>query len=43
MARQKKDLNGNRLTTQSSVNAAVISICDIMRRSNCAGRFPRPT
>jgi type I restriction enzyme M protein len=37
MARQKKDLNGKRLTTQSSVNAAVKSICDIMRRSNCAG------
>src|SRR5881396_183810 len=31
--------NGNRrrLTTQQSVNAAVKSICDIMRRSNCAG------
>lgn len=28
---------GRRLTTQSSVNAAVKSICDIMRRSNCAG------
>jgi type I restriction enzyme M protein len=25
------------LTTQSSVNAAVKSICDVMRRSNCAG------
>lgn len=29
--------NGRRLTTQSAVNAAVKSICDIMRRSNCAG------
>ena len=29
--------NGRRLTTQSSVNAAVKSICDVMRRSNCAG------
>lgn len=29
--------NGRRLTTQGSVNAAVKSICDIMRRSNCAG------
>src|SRR5438552_6388756 len=29
--------NGRRLTTQQSVNAAVKSICDIMRRSNCAG------
>jgi len=42
MARgRKKNDNGNgngkRLTTQSSVNAAVKSICDIMRRSNCAG------
>lgn len=40
MARGRKP-NGNnaerRLTTQSSVNAAVKSICDIMRRSNCAG------
>src|SRR2546426_7689372 len=29
--------NGRRLTTQQSVNAAVKAICDIMRRSNCAG------
>jgi type I restriction enzyme M protein len=29
--------NGKRLATQQSVNAAVKSICDIMRRSNCAG------
>src|SRR5437773_3497642 len=29
--------NGRRLTTQQSVNAAVKSICDVMRRSNCAG------
>src|SRR5213593_2852165 len=29
--------NGRRLTTQQSVNGAVKSICDIMRRSNCAG------
>jgi type I restriction enzyme M protein len=38
---RKKDndgkATGRRLTTQSSVNAAVKSICDIMRRSNCAG------
>src|SRR5688572_14426467 len=26
-----------RLVTQQSVNAAVRAICDIMRRSNCAG------
>jgi type I restriction enzyme M protein len=32
-----KNSNGRRLTTPSSVNAAVKSICDIMRRSNCAG------
>ena len=34
-----KDSNGNnrRLTTPSSVNGAIKSICDIMRRSNCAG------
>lgn len=29
--------NGKRLASQQSVNAAVKSICDIMRRSNCAG------
>src|SRR6266852_1290971 len=29
--------NGRRLITQQSVNGAVKSICDIMRRSNCAG------
>ncbi len=29
--------NGRRLATQQSVNAAIKSICDIMRRSNCAG------
>ena len=32
-----KSGNGKRLATQQSVNAAVKSICDIMRRSNCAG------
>ena len=30
-------VNGKRLATQQSVNAAVKAICDIMRRSNCAG------
>ncbi len=34
-ARQKG--NNGRLATQQSVNAAIKSICDIMRRSNCAG------
>jgi type I restriction enzyme M protein len=29
--------NGKRLATQQSVNGAIKSICDIMRRSNCAG------
>lgn len=29
--------NGKRLTTQQSVDQAVKSICDIMRRGNCAG------
>ena len=32
-----KSGNGKRLATQQSVNAAVKAICDIMRRSNCAG------
>ena len=30
-------VNGKKLVTQQSVNAAIKSICDIMRRSNCAG------
>src|SRR5215471_20034652 len=29
--------NGKKLLTQQSVNSAVKAICDIMRRSNCAG------
>src|SRR5881409_3255625 len=29
--------NGKKLATQQSVNGAVKAICDIMRRSNCAG------
>lgn len=29
--------NGKSLTGQASVNSAIKSICDIMRRSNCAG------
>src|SRR3989304_3558948 len=29
--------NGKRLATPQSVDAAVKGICDIMRRSNCAG------
>jgi type I restriction enzyme M protein len=29
--------NGKRLSSQQSVNVAVKSICDVMRRSNCAG------
>jgi type I restriction enzyme M protein len=34
---RKPNGNGRRLTSQQSVNSAVKSICDIMRRSNCAG------
>ncbi len=39
MARNRNGANGNgkRLSTQQSVNTAVKAICDIMRRSNCAG------
>lgn len=29
--------NGRRLGSQQSVNSAIKSICDVMRRSNCAG------
>ena len=29
--------NGKRHASQQSLNGAVKSICDIMRRSNCAG------
>ena len=36
--RETKSVNdGRRLATPQSVNAAIKSICDIMRRSNCAG------
>lgn len=37
MAKPKKNGNGKRLNSPGSVNAAVKAICDIMRRSNCAG------
>ncbi len=39
MAKTKKNGNGNgkKLASQQSVNSAIKSICDIMRRSNCAG------
>lgn len=33
----KKNGNGKRLATQQSVDQAVKSVCDIMRRGNCAG------
>ena len=40
-AQKNRSANGNgsgkRLNSQQSVNGAVKSICDIMRRSNCAG------
>lgn len=35
--RKNNNKNGRRLATQQSVNGAIKSICDIMRRSNCAG------
>src|SRR5437879_11360506 len=37
MARVRANGNGKRLATPQSVDAAVKAICDIMRRSNCAG------
>ncbi len=38
MPRPKSASNNiKRLATQQSVNSAIKSICDIMRRSNCAG------
>jgi type I restriction enzyme M protein len=37
MAQAGKNGNGKRFSTQQSVNSAVKSICDIMRRSNSAG------
>ena len=37
MARPRASASGKRLATPQSVDAAVKSICDIMRRSNCAG------
>src|SRR6266571_2904926 len=36
MAQNSKE-NGKRHGTQQSLNGAVKSICDVMRRSNCAG------
>lgn len=37
MPRKNGNDNGRKLTTPQSVNAAIKAICDIMRRSNCAG------
>lgn len=37
MATKKNNGNGKKLATQQSVDQAVKSICDIMRRGNCAG------
>jgi type I restriction enzyme M protein len=34
---KKKNGNVRKLSTQGSVNSAIKGICDIMRRSNCAG------
>ena len=33
--------NAKRLATPQSLNGAVKAICDVMRRSNCAGAPPR--
>ncbi len=37
MAKKNNNGNGKKLATQQSVDQAVKSICDIMRRGNCAG------
>jgi len=37
MARAKTNGNGRAFATQQSLNSEIKSICDIMRRSNCAG------
>ena len=37
MAQARTKKTKKTLSTQQSVNAAIKSICDIMRRSNCAG------
>ena len=37
MARNSKNNNERAFNTQQSLNSAIKSICDIMRRSNCAG------
>ncbi len=37
MVRANTNGNGRRLNGQASVNAVIKNICDIMRRSNCAG------
>src|ERR1039458_8552887 len=34
---KNRDGNSKRHGTQQSVNSAIKSICDVMRRSNCAG------
>jgi hypothetical protein len=36
-SKSKSNNNGKTLATQQSVDQAVKSICDIMRRGNCAG------
>src|SRR3954466_1378930 len=36
MAKSRRDSNGKKLATQQSVDAAVWSICDVMRRGNVA-------
>jgi len=41
MRRGSRNEGAKLLQTPQSVNAAVKSICDIMRRSNCAGALLR--
>jgi len=36
---ERKNTNGKKFNGEQSLNAAIKSICDIMRRSNCAGAF----
>jgi len=37
MARNGNGVNGKKHATQQSLNGAIKTICDVMRRSNCAG------
>lgn len=37
MAKKNSNDNGKTFTTQQGLNSYIKGICDIMRRSNCAG------